>query len=82
MGARVDETIAVELNETRSQILSFSWRGQPYPVQELGLSWMEPRRWWRGEGERTWFQVSAQGHVYELYLDRATKEWYLGFVRG
>jgi hypothetical protein len=43
---------------------------------------MEPRRWWRGEGERTWFRVSAQGRVYELYLDRVTKTWYLGFVRG
>jgi hypothetical protein len=82
MGARIDETITVELNETRSKILSFSWRGQPHPVQKLGRPWMEPRRWWRGEGERTWFQVNSQDCVYELYLDHTTKSWYLGFVRG
>jgi hypothetical protein len=82
MGGQIDEAITVQLNAMKSRILSFSWRDQPYPVQELGLSWMEPRAWWRGEGERTWFQVSAQGRIYELYLDHATKQWYLGFVRG
>ncbi len=82
MGARVDETITVELNEARNRILSFSWRGQTHPVQQLGRSWMEPRRWWRGEGERTWFQVNSRDCVYELYLDHTTKFWYLGFVRG
>ena len=82
MSGLVNETITVQMNENKSRILSFFWREQSYPVQELGQSWTEPRRWWRGEGERTWFQVSAQGHVYEIYVDHATKAWYLGFARA
>ena len=82
MSGQVNEAITVQLNEARSRILSFSWRDRSYQVQELGQSWTEPRRWWRGESERTWFQVSAQGRIYELYLEHASRQWYLGFVRG
>lgn len=82
MSGQINETITVQMNENKSRILSFSWRQQSYDVQELGQSWTEPRRWWRGEGERTWFQVSARGHVYEIYVDHATRAWYLGFARA
>ena len=82
MSGQVNEAITVQLNQSRSRILSFHWRDRSYQVQELGQSWTEPRRWWRGESERTWFQVNAQGRIYELYLDHASRQWYLGFARG
>ena len=88
MGGQIDETIAVELNGDRSQgfkspaIRSFSWRGEDHRVESVRLAWTEPRGWWRGEGERTWFQVAAGGHTYELYLDQQTRDWFLGFVRA
>ena len=93
MGGRVDEAITVELNGDRNQglkppaIRSFSWRGERYRVESVGLVWTEPRSWWRGEGERTWFQLMAVGadspspYACELYLDHGTRTWFLGFVR-
>jgi len=82
VGGRIDEAISVELNGERSAITAFSWRGERYLVQSVDAIWTEPRRWPRGEGERTWFQVTARGLVYELYLDHQTRGWFLGFVRG
>jgi hypothetical protein len=93
VGGRVDELVTVELSgdggprRTPPEILAFLWQGERYQVRSVGLAWSEPRRWWRGEGERTWFQVTAVGSVlpaprtYEIYLDHRTRDWFLGLVR-
>lgn len=44
---RMDEQIAVTLDETAGVPVAFTWRGRSYVVREVLDHWRERRAWWR-----------------------------------
>jgi predicted transcriptional regulator len=44
---RMDEPIAVLLDETAAVPVAFTWRGRSYVVREVLDHWRERRAWWR-----------------------------------
>jgi len=65
--------------------LAFTWRGERHPVARVEATWHDagfgplryPKRWWQRR-HRTYFQVTtAGGRMYELYLERPQRGWFL-----
>lgn len=44
---RMDEPIAVLLDEAAGAPVAFTWRGRAYVVREVLDHWRERRAWWR-----------------------------------
>ena len=69
---------------------AFTWGKRRYAVEGVEACWKEVGPWWDGEGERTFFRVTARhcapapgaslsppSGVYELRFDHASERWWL-----
>ncbi|RJX20100.1 MAG: hypothetical protein C4570_04365 [Ammonifex sp.] len=57
---------------------SFSWRGKTYTVRAILEAWKDTGRWWEGEPPKLFFRVeTADGGLWEVYLDTADESWHL-----
>ena len=86
MARRVDEPVQVALRQGGAAPAAFTWGGRRYAVERVEACWKEVGPWWDGEGERTFFRVTARHHppgrcaepgLYELRFDHGTGRWWL-----
>jgi len=58
--------------------LSFDWRGQSHPVQEIARRWRVDQDWWQRRVWREYFKLSTRtGLLVIIYRDLLTGRWYL-----
>ncbi|MFO7312200.1 MAG: DUF6504 family protein [Bacillota bacterium] len=56
----------------------FRWQNRTYRIARIIDQWSYLGRWWAGEGEWRFFRVeTADGGLFELYLDVAANQWRL-----
>lgn len=64
---------------------AFTWQGRAYPVLKVEAMWHDagfgplryPKRWWQRR-HRTYYQVKTEtGELFELYLERPRRQWFL-----
>jgi hypothetical protein len=86
MARRVDEPVRVALRRGGAEPAAFLWQGRRYAVERIEACWKEVGPWWDGEGERTFFRVTARCYrpdlqaeagLYELRFDHRQEEWRL-----
>jgi hypothetical protein len=86
MARRVDEPVQVALRRGGAAPAAFLWKGRRYTVERIEACWKEVGPWWDGEGERTFFRVTArhsspdrraESGLYELRFDHASTRWWL-----
>ena len=86
MARRIDEPVQVALGGGGAAPAAFIWSGRRYTVERVEACWKEVGSWWDGEGERTFFRVTARPHipglrsepgVYELRFDHGSGQWRL-----
>jgi hypothetical protein len=86
MARRVDEPVRVALRQGGAEPAAFIWEGRRYVIEQVEACWKEVGPWWDGEGERTFFRVTARPSVsgvyserglYELRFDHASTRWWL-----
>ena len=86
MARRIEEPVRVTLRRGGAAPAAFTWEGRRYAVERVEACWKEVGPWWDGEGERTFFRVTARhcapglspaSGVYELRFDHASERWWL-----
>jgi hypothetical protein len=84
MARRIDEPVHVALGPGGGEPAAFTWAGRRYRVERVEACWKEVGPWWDGEGERTFFRITARlpgpptaPGVYELRFDHGSEEWRL-----
>ena len=86
MARRIDEPVRVALRQGGQEPVAFTWGNRRYAVEHVEARWKEVGPWWDGEGERTFFRVTARHHVpglrpeagvYELRFDHPSECWWL-----
>jgi hypothetical protein len=86
MARRIEEPVRVALRRGGTEPATFTWDDRRYAVECVEACWKEVGPWWDGEGERTFFRVTAHYHgrgqvpeagVYELRFDHASARWWL-----
>jgi hypothetical protein len=84
MARRIDEPVRVALSHGGGEPAAFTWSGRCYLVERVEACWKEVGPWWDGEGERTFFRVTAclagrgaAPGIYELRFDHGSEEWWL-----
>lgn len=86
MARRIDEPVRVVLRQGGAEPAAFTWGERRYAVQRVEACWKEIGSWWDGEGEHTFFRVTAhhcvrgrasEAGVYELRFDHAAERWWL-----
>lgn len=57
---------------------SFSWRGKTYMIESIIERWKDTGRWWQDETPKYFFRVkTADGGLWEIYLDTGSRLWFL-----
>jgi uncharacterized protein DUF6504 len=83
---RIEVPVQVALRRGGAEPATFTWQGRCYAVERVEGCWKEVGPWWDGEGERTFFRVTARPRVpglhlatgvYELRFDHGREEWWL-----
>ena len=86
MARRIEEPVRVALRRGGTEPAAFTWGERLYAVECVEACWKEVGPWWDGEGERTFFRVTARhcapslspaSGVYELRFDHASERWWL-----
>ena len=85
MARRIDEPVRVALRPGGQEPAAFTWGSRRYAVERVEACWKEVGPWWDGEGERTFFRVTAhlqsrlspESGVYELRFDHSSERWWL-----
>lgn len=82
----IDERIEVKFQRTPWHLEAFIWRGEEHVIARVLDSWFDygwgplqqrPKRWWQRR-HRTYYRVETrEGETYEIYHDRARREWTL-----
>lgn len=82
----IDESVEIKFERTPWHPEAFVWRGQEYVIARVLDTWFDygwgplqqrPKRWWQRR-HRTYYRVETrEGEVYEIYHDRARREWTL-----
>ncbi len=80
---------AVQVESEGVEPTAFRWRGREHRIRRIRQSWFDvgfgpkgssiKKGWWQRK-RRTFYQVETyDGHLFELYLDRASrgKQWVL-----
>jgi hypothetical protein len=57
---RIHEPVRVALQTGGAAPAAFTWNGRRYLVLRVEAVWKEVGPWWDGDGERTFFRVTAQ----------------------
>jgi hypothetical protein len=85
MARRIDEPVRVALCPGGQEPAAFTWGSRRYAVEHVEACWKEVGPWWDGEGEQTFFRVTARlqsrpgpaAGVYELRFDHPSERWWL-----
>lgn len=90
MARRIEAPVRVALRPGGAAPAAFTWEGRRYAVERVEACWKEIGPWWDGEGEQTFFRVTAHHRapspgaalsppagIYELRFDHATERWWL-----
>jgi hypothetical protein len=58
---------------------AFVWRERRWRVERVLQRWSIDTGWWSDEVrvDRRYLRVVAEGRVFDLYLDRARRRWFL-----
>lgn len=80
VGRRYDHPIEVRWDGRARRLVMFVWRRRRYPVDEVLAHWVSESYWWEPERRlsRAVWRVRSGAGIYDLYLDRLTRRWYLG----
>lgn len=80
LGKRYDERVAVRWDTALGMPTGFVWRRRHREVDELVASWVVEAYWWDElrRVSRSYWRVSAQEAVFDLYFDRIQKRWFMG----
>ena len=57
--------------------LSFRWKNAWFRVESILDCWEDTGCWWKGEKEKTFYRVSSEKQIFELYKEKDTSEWRL-----
>jgi hypothetical protein len=58
---------------------AFLWRGRRWRVERVLQRWSIDTGWWSDDVrvDRRYLRVVADGRVFDLYLDRVQRRWFL-----
>ena len=58
---------------------AFVWRGRRRRVERVLQRWAVDTGWWNDDVrvDRRYFRVMADGRLFDIYLDRIDKRWFL-----
>jgi len=81
VGRFIDEVVEVTLAGELPEPIQFRWRERDYRILEIQHRWSDwhfgagsSTRSWRNRRHRNYYRVRTAEGVYELYLDRASRD--------
>jgi hypothetical protein len=82
----IGEPIEIKFERTPWHPTAFVWRDREHAIARVLDAWFDfgwgtlkprPKRWWQRR-HRTYYRVETEaGEVFEIYHDRARREWTL-----
>jgi hypothetical protein len=58
---------------------AFVWRGRRWRVERVLQRWAIDTGWWNDDVriDRRYFRLMADGRLFDIYLDRVRRRWFL-----